>query len=360
MFEPAWRVNPSSGLDELFFQRTVQVQGVPRTQGFWMDWPALRARLLAAASDLLPRAELRPATQAPARSPVGALRLASIPVDLIPGPSPTLTVALVTAAHTTLLMTWLAVLGAVAAIAVVLRTSMELGDRRGRFVSAVTHELRTPLTTFCLYTEMLADGMVKDDRTRAEYLGTLKGESRRLAGIVENVLEYARLGGRRRPNGHSACTLEELLATVRPVLERSAAGSGLELLVSCQAPGSTRLAADLRTVERILLNLVENAGKYAAEAVDRRLHLEVLPSLTGQGISISVRDHGPGISRGETSRIFEAFHRARRDADGPKSGLGLGLALARGLARDMGGDLALVRVSGTGACFRLTIPAVDT
>ena len=51
-FEPLWRINPRTGADELLFRRTVRVQGVPTVQGFWMDWPALRARLLAAATDL--------------------------------------------------------------------------------------------------------------------------------------------------------------------------------------------------------------------------------------------------------------------------------------------------------------------
>src|SRR5690606_23556726 len=88
----------------------------------------------------------------------------------------------------------IAVLVAVGAIGLVLRASMDLSDRRGRFVSAVTHELRTPLTTFCLYTEMLADGVVAREEARREYLSTLKDESRRLARIVENVLAYARLG----------------------------------------------------------------------------------------------------------------------------------------------------------------------
>jgi signal transduction histidine kinase len=77
-------------------------------------------------------------------------------------------------------------------------------------------------------------------------------------------------------------------------------------------------------------------------------------------VEVVFTDHGPGVPRGERSRIFEPFHRARRDAHGPKSGLGLGLALARGLARGLGGNLECQRPEESGAAFRLVIPAADT
>jgi signal transduction histidine kinase len=264
--------------------------------------------------------------------------------------------ASLTPTHLTLGVTWLAVLGAVVAIGVVLRASMELSDRRGRFVSAVTHELRTPLTTFCLYTEMLADNMVRDEPRRTEYLSTLKGESRRLAGIVENVLDYARLGERAKAAPPAPVPLADLLADVRPALEAHARRCGMDLAADTAPADGALVAADPRTVERILLNLVDNACKYASDSADRRLHLTARSG--GDGVEISLRDHGPGVPRGEQARIFEPFHRARRDAQGPKAGLGLGLALARGLARELGGDLRLATPPGDGAEFRLTLPAV--
>jgi signal transduction histidine kinase len=176
--KPLWRTNPRTGTPELMIERTIRAQDGVRTQGFWIDWPALKSRLQTVSGDLLPTADLLPLAGPDAESAPSALRLASVPVLLSPGPIPTAPAEWLTATHATLGVTWLAVLAAVIAIAFVLRASMELGDRRGRFVSAVTHELRTPLTTFCLYTEMLADGMVPDDATRSDYLGTLKGESR--------------------------------------------------------------------------------------------------------------------------------------------------------------------------------------
>src|SRR5262249_31882211 len=160
------------------------------------------------------------------------------------------------------------------------------------------------------------------------------------------------LGGRRKPNGHSALTVSDLFAQVRPVLERSAEHGNMELVMDAGDAAAVRINADPRTLERILLNLTDNACKYASEAADRRIHVQAR-AVRGRrpGVAILVRDHGPGIPRRERRRVFEAFHRAHRDADGPKSGLGLGLALARGLARGSGGDLVLVRTEGPGAQF---------
>ncbi len=364
-FEPGWLSNPRTGEPELVFRRVVRIDEQQITQGFWLDWPAIRVRLTERVRDLLPQARVEPVLAGEADLPRSRM-VASIPAVLVIGDLPTLVPLGFTATHATLAVTWLAVVGAIAAIGVVLRKSMALSDRRGRFVSAVTHELRTPLTTFCLYTEMLADGMVKDDGARRTYLDTLKGESRRLARIVENVLDYARLGqGRAHTNGQIApIPVGQVLGKVRPVLERRAEQDRMSLV--WDAPPAVdaeaaRCNADPQSIERILYNLVDNACKYAAEAADRRVHVttRIVSSGRRQGadaLEVVVRDHGPGIPASEHRRIFQSFHRSRRDEQGPKSGLGLGLALSRGLARELGGDLELLNDAEPGAALRLTLP----
>lgn len=353
-FAGLWRSHPESGAAELLLQRTVKINGTPTVQGIWMDWPRLRERLLATIHDLLPAATLNPVLDG-SNDAVGQ-RLAAIPVSLLPGTVPTIQAAIFTPTHVTLLVTWIAVMGAIAAIGIVLRTSMELSERRGRFVSAVTHELRTPLTTFCLYTEMLSDGMVKDEESRRHYLSTLKSESGRLSRIVQNVLDYAGIGGvgRRSAGPVTPMRVTDLLERLHPAMEQCATRAGMTLVFDTAQAADAVVAADPQTVERILLNLVENAGKYAGEAPDRRVHIRA--AISGSNVLLSVRDHGPGVPRSERNRIFHAFHRARRDAQGPKSGLGLGLALARELARELGGRLTLTESKNDGAEFCLALP----
>ena len=103
---------------------------------------------------------------------------------------------------------------AISAVGFTLRSTMALGERRARFASAVTHELRTPLTTFRMYSEMLADDMVKDPAQRATYLSTLRSEADRLSRLVENVLCFARLEDGRYRGRRERVAVSDLLERV--------------------------------------------------------------------------------------------------------------------------------------------------
>jgi len=351
-FRPTW-VRPGADADpELMFIRQVTIDGQVFRQGIWIDWPMLRTLLIAGVRDLLPEASWEPDIGSGDTSRV----LASLPVRLDPGPMPEVADLGWTWVRATLGVTWFAVVAAVAAIGYVLRASVRLSERRGRFVSAVTHELRTPLTTFCMYTEMLADGMVPDEKARESYLKTLKSESRRLAGIVENVLAYARLG-RPRPAHDKATTVRELMNHAGEVLERRAEQAEAELIVSVAPEAeSARVRSDAETIERVLFNLVDNACKYGHTGEEpARIHLDI--GLERGHVCFRVRDEGPGVPSGERERIFGAFQRGASHGSHAEAGLGLGLALARGLARELGGDLVL-EPSERGACFRLSLKTV--
>ncbi len=355
-FVARWMRNANTGVQELIVHRAVDLRVGRVTQGYWIDWPVLRARLREVTEDLLPGADVAP--QVAGRSPASHL-MASIPVVLLPGEAPLGVAAGWSPTRITLAVTWAAVLAAVGAIGVVLRKSMELSDRRGRFVSAVTHELRTPLTTFCLYTEMLAEGMVRDEEARHGYLTTLKAESRRLAGIVENVLEYARLGGKKPPPAGPPIFARDLVSRMEPSLARCADRCGMRLSLEGAPDPTLRVTADPQTVERILLNLVDNACKYAGDATDRRVHLAAASHARGGRayLELRVRDHGPGILESESARIFRPFQRGKRPGTEPKAGLGLGLALSKALAKELGGDLVVNPAVKDGAEFVLTLPA---
>ncbi|MCL4191805.1 MAG: HAMP domain-containing histidine kinase, partial [Thermoguttaceae bacterium] len=222
------------------------------------------------------------------------------------------------------------------------------------FVSAVTHELRTPLTTFHMYTEMLAEGMVSEPQRRQEYLDTLRREATRLTHLVENVLAYARLE-RGRANGRvERFTLGSLLDQLVPRLAEHARHSGMEVTseLDAAARGAT-VRANASAVEQIVFNLVDNACKYAASASDRRIHLAA--HRNGSQVELRISDHGPGIAPSAAKRLFRPFSKSAREAAHSAPGVGLGLALSRRLARDMGADLALDRRS-EGASFVLTLP----
>lgn len=356
-FRPRWVPAGDGREPELVFERTVRLGDREIVQGFWLDWPALHASLVDSGRELLAGIELHPLTTGVSNLAPEVLgrTLAAVPAELVVS-SITLPAAPAwTPLRTTLLVTWVLAAGSILAIGAVLRAASELAERRGRFVSAVTHELRTPLTTFVLYSQMLADGVVREQTARDEYIATLKSESQRLARIVESVLDYARLGKRRPSTVRTARTAQQVVADLEPVLSARCSQSGMQLVVERSGDLEFPVTTDPATLERIVFNLVDNACKYAADAADRRVHLAA--QVSGRDLVLSVRDHGPGVDLTERRSVFRPFTRGRRQADGSTPGLGLGLALARGLAREIGGELRLIpSTAGGGAEFTLRLP----
>lgn len=364
---PKWVTDDANAL-QLVLVRSAVIEGKPVTQGVWLDWDALKNDLLESVHDVMPGSSLIAVT-GPRSSMIGGYQLATIPVEFIPNTNAVVAAFVWSPATLGLLVTWIAIITTIIAVGIVLRAAIVLSERRGRFVSAVTHELRTPLTTFRLYAQMLADGMVSDDQVRTEYLQTLKRESERLTGIVENVLEYARLT-RQRPSKDKSSGVQTispgaLIARFRPLLARRASQSNMDLVVSfdLEAHQHRTLTVDPHAVERIMMNLIENACKYAGpseqtdnsgiDEADTRIHLDV--AVKGESLELLVADHGNGIDPGEESKIFGEFQRGWRGLSNARSGLGLGLALSRGLAREMQGDLVLTNQRGHGAEFLLTL-----
>ncbi|MFM1874230.1 MAG: hypothetical protein RL398_3652 [Planctomycetota bacterium] len=325
----------------------------PRLQGVLVDWELLQAELTALVADLYPRGARLVACAEPLPEHQPTM-LASAPARLLAEPSP-VDASAAPFADRLLWFVWGGVLLALGTLAVTLRAALSYGDRRARFASAVTHELRTPLTTFRMYGEMLADGIVTDPQAQREYLHTLRSEADRLSRVVENVLSWSRLEQGRFAARRDRVTVGELLERLRPVLVRRLADAGGELVVDLRAElAAVVVATDEDAVAQILFNLVDNAAKYASGAEDRRVHLE----LEGRGrvLALRVRDHGPGVALAMRERIFAPFDRGSVPlAENDRPGVGLGLALARGLAKDLGGSLRLVPAE-RGACFELCLP----
>ncbi|MFL5322195.1 MAG: sensor histidine kinase, partial [Myxococcaceae bacterium] len=276
-------------------------------------------------------------------------RLASLPVMLVPG---SLSGSDARAAFrrvrsddsdgvpllAILLAAWGATGLAIVALSVSLHSAMTLSERRAAFVSAVTHELRTPLTTVRMYSEMLANGMVKEDGQRADYHATLHREAERLSHLVDNVLAYSRLEKRGPARPMTYMTVGELLERCAPRLEeRALAGEMVLDLDRNSALSELRIRTDPGAVEQILFNLVDNACKYGGDGLARTLRIDA-QSWRGK-IAVSVADDGKGLPADVRTRLFEPFSKSSEEAAATAPGVGLGLALSRQLARELGGDL---------------------
>lgn len=368
--------------DRLLLARRVSRGDETIVQGSWLDWDRLKAHLLNEVTDLSLDADLVPVGEDAAGDP--SRMLAGLPARLAVG-SKILTGAVSPSLAWALKLGWVAILLAVIAAALLLAGVMTLSERRAAFVSSVTHELRTPLTTFRMYSEMLAKGMVPDAARRQDYFDTLQREAERLTLLVENVLAYARLERGRRPQGRDRVTLDALLDRIGPRLRQRAAQAGMECLITpalpsgagwgegalptdkAPSPGSpserplpeeegskAEFTTDQAVVEQILFNLVDNAAKYACKATDRRIHVDV--ERNGQFVKLMVRDHGPGIKNRLGWRRLEPFGKSAQESAESAPGIGLGLALCRRLARQLGGRLDIATMSESGASVILLLP----
>ena len=338
--------------DALLLARRVTINGKDYVQGCWLNWPVINQWLAAGIQDVFPDARIVPISHVDDHPK--PRMLASVPAKLIVHRAPLAETAGLSPIQTTLIVAWICMLLAAVAVGVLFFGALQLSERRGAFVSAVTHELRTPLTTFRMYTEMLERKMVPEESTRQQYLTTMRVEADRLSHLVENVLAYARLEHSSPTSRAQVLPVGQMIDRIKDRMEQRAQSAGMTLKVEPNGASETPVKADPGAVEQILFNLVDNACKYAASTTQREIHIDAVRH--NGHVKIHVRDHGPGIAVHEAHRLFQPFRKSARDAAHSAPGVGLGLALSRRLAQAMGGDLKLNGDGESGACFELTLP----
>ncbi len=232
------------------------------------------------------------------------------------------------------------------------RRSEAEAAQKTSFVANVSHEFKTPLTTIRLYAELLEQGRVRDAGQGSEYLRTIGRETQRLARLVNNALDFSRLEQGKKKYVREAVDLREELGRLLDTHAPRVAEAGLELRRNLPA-APLPLATDRDAVEQIVLNLIDNACKYASAGGEITV---ALAERAAGGAEVRVGDRGPGVIPGQRERIFEKFHRVDDALTAEKTGAGLGLSIARQLARGLGGELRYAPRDGGGAEFILELP----
>lgn len=232
------------------------------------------------------------------------------------------------------------------------RRSEDEAAQKTSFVGNVSHEFKTPLTTIRLYAELLEQDRVRDQAQGREYLRTIGRETQRLARLVNNVLDFSRLEQGRKKYARVSVDLGAELSRLLDTHTPRVAESGLVLRREIPDTPVT-VATDRDALEQIVLNLIDNACKYAAEGGEVTVSLATRPD---RGATIRVADRGPGVPPEHRGRIFEKFHRVDDALTAEKTGAGLGLSIARQLARGLGGELRYAPRAGSGAEFVLDLP----
>jgi signal transduction histidine kinase len=222
------------------------------------------------------------------------------------------------------------------------------------FVSNVSHELKTPLTSIMMYAELLKDGRVADPSKKDHYLNVIVDESQRLTRLVNNVLDFSRLEQGRKHYNRCRLDLGQYLAETVELHRVRLQEAAMEIDLQAD-PGRVYAEMDRDALDQVLMNLIDNAIKYAGEGRYLGIHL----GTENRMHAIRISDHGPGIPADFKSRLFGKFQRADDSLTTSKPGSGLGLSIARQLVRDHGGDIRCEPVPAAGTCFIITLPAED-
>ena len=235
-----------------------------------------------------------------------------------------------------------------------LNRELALARQKTDFVSNVSHELKTPLTSIRMFSELLAEQRVPDPAKQTSYLQIITAETARLTRLINNVLDFSRMeSGEKKYNFCDAdlvSIVRETVETYRPHLENC--GFELEYTASVSA---LPIRADTDAIAQVVVNLISNAEKYSNG--EKKILIEAnrrdgpLPCA-----EVKVLDRGAGVPRGSEEKIFEKFYRAHDSLSSGIQGSGLGLTLARQIARAHGGDVAYEPREGGGSCFALRLP----
>ncbi len=223
---------------------------------------------------------------------------------------------------------------------------------KSEFIANVSHELKTPLSLIRMFAELVAMGKVKSSEKTAEYAEIITRESDRLARLIDNVLDFARIERGKVAYefapGDVSEVVERALDLYRHRLEREKVP--LETHIEHDLP---RVRMDENALTLALLNLLENALKYGEGTA-----ITVRVAAAGGDVLLSVADRGPGISHDEQHKVWERFYRGKAQRTKPVRGSGIGLALVLHIAEAHGGSAEIDSTPGEGATFTIRLPVL--
>jgi len=223
---------------------------------------------------------------------------------------------------------------------------------KSEFLAVMSHELRTPLNAIGGYAELMDLGIHGPvTGAQREALRRMQTSQRHLLGLINGVLNYARVEAGTVPYDLGAVALDEVLATSEALVAPQMRSRGLTL----DFPGCERgvtVWADREKVQQIVLNLLSNAIKFTEPGGTVRLSCGRVEG----AVTVTVADSGVGVPAEKLASIFEPFVQVDSRLTRTKEGVGLGLAISRDLARGMGGELSAESEMGKGSVFRLRLP----
>ncbi len=232
-----------------------------------------------------------------------------------------------------------------------------LAQQQQNFVSSVSHELKTPLTSIRMYSEILKQGWITEEK-KLEYYDFIYSESERLSRLINNVLQISKVNRNALTLELKPVLISELVSLVRSRVDSQLSQSQFEFVVRVEREvESSVINIDIDAMLQILINLIDNSIKYSANADNKKIDLKICCS-QARLIEVSVRDYGPGIKKDKVRHIFELFYRSGDELTRETTGTGIGLALVKELALAMKASVHVVNHK-TGVEFVLRFMPVE-
>ncbi|HEY1076709.1 MAG TPA: sensor histidine kinase KdpD [Fontimonas sp.] len=231
------------------------------------------------------------------------------------------------------------------------RMLAETEQLRSALLTSISHDLRTPLASIMgAITSLRSYDKLYDAAQREELLTTAQDETERMHRFVGNLLDMTRLDAGALQPRRDSCDIQEIVGSA---LQRTARLLAGHQVVTDYAPQLPMLRLDFVLMEQVLVNLLENAGKYAEPGS----RIEISVQRHRYALAIEIRDEGQGIAEADLTRIFDPFFRIR-GGDRQRAGIGLGLAVCRGFVHAMGGQIrASNRKDRSGSVFGIELPS---
>jgi two-component system phosphate regulon sensor histidine kinase PhoR len=225
-----------------------------------------------------------------------------------------------------------------------------LSHLKSEFVANVSHELKTPLALVRMFGELLQTGRADTEDKRKQYLSIIVNESDRLNALIENVLDFAKVERGQAAYEFSLARLAEPVGRAVEACRVRAEREGIALDLTVE--DVPELLIDERAIEIAVINLVDNALKYAPEGKRVSVVMHDGPA----GPEVRVADQGPGIAPEDRKRIFERFVRGKSASGKQVRGSGIGLSLVKHIAEAHGGSIRVEDASPHGSVFTLRVP----
>lgn len=227
-----------------------------------------------------------------------------------------------------------------------------LDDARRDFVANISHELKTPIGAIGLLAEALVDA-TDDPETVRKFSKSLRKESRRLADLVQDIIQLSRI---QTKDVLSNAQPVEVSALVAEAAERCAIlAESRDITVTVNCAENIEVVGDVELLTVAVKNLIDNAIQYS----EPKQHVGIGVSVSKNTVQISVADVGIGIPKDEQSRIFERFYRVDASRSRQTGGTGLGLSLVKHIVFSHGGEITLFSQPKVGSTFTIQLPRFD-